>query len=259
VAPITFVVEDLDEVDSTNTTLANQAALGAPAGSVVLAAHQLAGRGRLDRRWEAPRGTELLCSVLLRPILPPDALQLATVAVAVAARQALQERTGRAPELKWPNDLLYDGRKVGGILAEAHLDAPGGAAGSGAVVVGLSLNCSFEGPEGVSATSIEAATGVALAPRVLLDAILDVLQPWAEALDTEAGRAALLEHYTAVLSTLGQQVRVELTNQQFEGLATSVGPNGELVVEAGGVARSILSGDVVHLRPLGTEVPPTAS
>ena len=127
------------EIDSTNRYLLDEARAGAPEGAVAVADYQSAGRGRLGRRWEAPPGSNLLMSVLLRPTLTLDELHLCTVAVALAAATACERGAGVIPVLKWPNDLMVGGRKLGGILAEALPagTAPVGGVGAiGAVGVG---------------------------------------------------------------------------------------------------------------------------
>ena len=114
----------LDEVDSTNTYVRDRARQGAPAGLVAVADHQTAGRGRLDRRWESPPGANLLASVLLRPGCGAGDVHLCAGAVALAGADACREVAGVEPVLKWPNDLLLDGAKLAGVLAEAEFAGP---------------------------------------------------------------------------------------------------------------------------------------
>ncbi len=159
------------EIDSTNRYLLDEARGGAPEGAVAVADYQSAGRGRLGRRWEAPPGSNLLMSVLLRPHLAIDELHLCTVAVALAAATACEEGAGVVPELKWPNDLMVGGRKLGGILAEAlpagtgAADADGGSGGGSAkapaVVVGLGLNVGWPPPDAAPGSEEERGSGEA--------------------------------------------------------------------------------------------------
>ena len=134
----------LDEVDSTNTSVRDQARQGAAEGLVVVADHQTAGRGRLDRTWESPPGANLLASVLLRPQCEAADVHLCTEAVALAAADACREVAGVEPVLKWPNDLLVGGRKLAGVLAEAEFS--GGTLV--AVIVGIGINVAWPGPDG---------------------------------------------------------------------------------------------------------------
>ena len=103
---IVWRIEHFDVIDSTNTWVGERALEGAPEGLVAVADFQSAGRGRLDRRWESPPSASLLCSILLRPDVAPDQLQLVVACVALAARAALVRLCGVRPALKWPNDLI---------------------------------------------------------------------------------------------------------------------------------------------------------
>lgn len=208
----------LAEVASTNDVLVALARGGAPDGLVVVADHQTAGRGRRGRTWEAPAGSSLLASVLLRPAPP-----LVTLAAGLAAADACAEVAGVEVALKWPNDLLLaGGGKLGGILAEAV---------GGAAVVGLGLNVDWGGaPLPAGAASL----GRPVDRRALLDA-------WLRGLDQPGD---VLARYRERCSTIGRRVRVQLVDGVLEGVATAVEGDGRLVV--GG--RPVAAGDVVHLR-----------
>jgi BirA family transcriptional regulator, biotin operon repressor / biotin---[acetyl-CoA-carboxylase] ligase len=232
---------------STNEDLAAAARQGAPAGTVLVADHQTAGRGRLGRTWQAPPGSALLCSILLRP--PPGAvLHGAVWAVALAARDAVVELTTVTPELKWPNDLLFEGRKLAGILAEAVSgDDPRTVDG---VVVGIGLNVAWEEPPpevAAGAVTLEELAARPVDRRELLIALLVALAPlvdlWGEAPDR------LRERYRASLATLGQAVRVIVADGELEGEAVDLTPEGALVVRHRGNDVVVSAGDVVHLRP----------
>ena len=136
-------IRHFDSIDSTNRYLLDEARAGAPGGVVAVADHQSAGRGRLGRRWEAPPGSNLLMSVLLRPDLPAEQRHLASAVVALAATEAVLTTQGLELGIKWPNDLqASDGRKVAGVLAEADLT---GAEGFELppVVVGIGINVNW--------------------------------------------------------------------------------------------------------------------
>jgi BirA family biotin operon repressor/biotin-[acetyl-CoA-carboxylase] ligase len=253
--PIEFTdVRRFGVIDSTNSYLLEQARAGAPEGVVAVADHQTAGRGRLGRRWEAPPGTCLLASVLLRPVLAPDQLHLCTVAVALAAADACWEVAGVRPSVKWPNDLEVDGKKLAGVLAEADPDAPGGADGSVAVVVGIGCNVDWPGPEGAGGTSLAEAArppGRTVDREALLASLLGALGPRAEALGSARGRAGLAEELRSRCGTLGRAVRVELAGGPITGTAVGLTGAGYLVVETASGRREVAAGDVVHLRPEG--------
>jgi BirA family transcriptional regulator, biotin operon repressor / biotin---[acetyl-CoA-carboxylase] ligase len=229
-----FRVEHVARTGSTNADVLARAAAGEPAGLVLVAAHQTAGRGRLERRWQAPPGTNLLVSVLFRPALPPAEWHRCLGAVAVAAVDACIAR-GVAAGIKWPNDLVVGDDKLGGILAETD--------GRGAVVVGLGCNVAWpRAGEFPGATSL-AALGVAVDPGVLLSEILDVLER------VDEHHPELHDRYLARSATLGREVRVILPDgAAVEGVVCGIDPSGELVVENTAGRRSFTVADVVHLR-----------
>ncbi len=234
-------VQYFDEIDSTNTYVKNHVS-GEAEGLVAHADFQLAGRGRLDRSWVSPPRSSLLCSILLRPSLGHGELQLAVAAVSLATRTALERLSGLRAQLKWPNDLMVGDRKLGGLLAEVVETGP-----SLAVIVGLGVNLTYEGPEG-EATSVRAETGLTIAPRALLDIVLEELEPRCERLDTPEGRAALRREYAGALATLGRVVRIELANGTVVGRTLGVDDTGRLLVEVMGEVRVFDVGDVVHVR-----------
>jgi BirA family transcriptional regulator, biotin operon repressor / biotin---[acetyl-CoA-carboxylase] ligase len=221
----TWLITIVDETGSTNADLAVAAATGAADRSVLMARHQTAGRGRLDRRWDAPAGANLLVSLLFREV-PAHPHEL-TQRVALAAAQACQDVAGISPVLKWPNDLLVDGRKLAGVLAQS------GGAGPGYVVVGIGLNVGWA-PEGA------AMLGEHLEPLDVLHAMLDAY----DRLPPD-----ITEMYRASLATIGQAVRVELSGSVVAGRALDVLPDGRLVVlDECGITHRFDTGDIVHLR-----------
>jgi BirA family transcriptional regulator, biotin operon repressor / biotin---[acetyl-CoA-carboxylase] ligase len=236
-------VEHFEEIDSTNSYLKQRAIDGCPEGLVALADFQTAGRGRLDRTWVSPSRSSLLCSIVLRPPLDADDLQLVVAAVALATRQALERLSGLRAELKWPNDLIVGPRKLGGLLAEVVVTADGFD-----VVVGLGLNLTFDGPEQVEGTSVRAETGVTLEPRGVLDLVLEELEVRRAQLESEPGRATLRADYQRALATIGKDVRIEQHDGTVEGRAHGVDHAGHLLVDVDGQIRAFGVGDVVHLR-----------
>jgi len=244
VNPIIWRVEHLDEIDSTNTYVKDRVE-GELEGLVVMADFQQSGRGRLDRAWSSPPRASLLCSVLLRPDLEVDQLQLVVAAVALAVRSALERLSGLRADLKWPNDLVVGGNKLAGLLAEVAATTDGVA-----VVVGFGVNLTYEGPDGVAATSVRRETGLTIVPRALLDIVLEELEPRRAELDSEEGRAELRAEYERALSTLGLAVRVEQHQGELLGTAVGIDRRGQLLVDVGGDVRTVEVGDVVHLRAM---------
>lgn len=250
-------IRHFDTIDSTNRYLLEAARAGAPEGVVAVADHQSAGRGRLGRRWEAPAGTNLLVSVLLRPELPVDQGHLASAVVALAALDAVDLELGLELMVKWPNDLLAaDGRKLAGVLAEADwASAAPGTPPAPPVVVGIGINVNW--PDGDTdlpdelagtTTSLRQLAGRVVDRERLLGALLGALEPRVADLGTVVGRAAQADALRARCATVGTRVRVELPDHRFEGVATDLTPEGHLVVESDGVLRTVVAGDVVHVR-----------
>ncbi|WP_195210275.1 biotin--[acetyl-CoA-carboxylase] ligase [Actinomarinicola tropica] len=243
----------VESTGSTNADLLELARGGAPDGIVLVADHQSAGRGRLDRTWTAPAGSSLLFSTLVRPDLAPSDLHLLTTAVAVAASDACEAVAGVRPRLKWPNDLVVadgDGtdRKLAGILSESVVD--GGEVR--AVVVGMGLNVNWPAtlPDDLAATatSLNHLAGHDVDREQLLVAHLRGLEVILAELASPGGREALIIRYRHLSATLGRTVRVELASGALVGQAVDVDDAGHLVVELGGELVPVVAGDVVHLR-----------
>jgi BirA family transcriptional regulator, biotin operon repressor / biotin---[acetyl-CoA-carboxylase] ligase len=181
-----------------------------PIGSIVVADHQTAGRGRLDRRWESPPGTALLVSF----VLPPNPL------LSLAAGIAAAEACGGGVRLKWPNDLLLGGAKLGGILVEA---TPAKAS------CGIGINLSWSPP---------GAARLPLDRDRLLETLRVEMERW-----TSAKPEAVLARWRELSDTLGRRVRVELPGSVIEGTAEDIGPGGELIVDG----LPVTVGSVTHL------------
>ena len=237
-------IHRLDEVDSTNTYVRELARHGAAAGLVAVADHQTAGRGRLDRRWESPPGANLLASILLRPDCAGGDVHLCAGAVALAGADACWEVAGIQPVLKWPNDLLLDGAKLAGILAEAEFDG----SSLTAVVVGIGINVAWPGPPEAGGTCLD-DHAQPVDRLVLLDHLLAALEPRCALLERGTGRLALADEVRRRTGTLGQLVRVTLAGEEFTGRASAIDDAGRLVVDTATGPRPVSAGDVVHLRP----------
>jgi BirA family transcriptional regulator, biotin operon repressor / biotin---[acetyl-CoA-carboxylase] ligase len=219
------------ETGSTNADLMSAAAAGAPDRSVLVAGHQTAGKGRLDRTWDAPPGANLLVSVLFRSGFDRSRPHSLTQAVALAAAQTAETLVGERPELKWPNDLLLNGLKLGGILAQNSKSA-----NDMVVVVGMGLNIGW------------APSGAAQLGGTTPSEFLPV---WLDALAVRL-RTDCFDEYRSRLLTLGSQVRVEMPTETLVGTATEVQRDGTLVLDTTEGTRVISVGDVVHLRPRGS-------
>lgn len=179
-------------------------------GSIVVADHQTAGRGRMDRAWEAPAGTALLASF----VLEPGAL------LSLAAGVAAAEACGPDVRLKWPNDLLLHSRKLGGILVENT---------RGKAVCGVGINLTWA-PEGAAKLDEERDR--------LLERLKTAIAKW-----SAAPPDAILLRWRELSETLGRRVRVQLPGRTFEGLASDIGNHGELIVDG----EAVVAGSVTHL------------
>ncbi len=239
------------ETGSTNADLLAEAVGGAPEGAVLVAEAQLAGRGRMGRSWVSPPGAALTFSVLLRPAGVPAASRswvplLAGVALASSLRADAQVDA----RLKWPNDLVAGGGKLGGILAEQLGDA---------IVVGAGVNVSTSrdelpvpGATSLPPTSLALLGAACLDRERLLTGMLAELERWYRAWAGHLGDAAasgLREEYRGLCATLGRQARVSMPGgNDVTGLASEVDASGRLVVSSASGPVAVSAGDVVHVR-----------
>jgi len=247
-------VEVVEEAGSTNALVAERAQAGGPEGLVILAEHQTAGRGRLDRTWETPPRSALTFSVLLRPTVPAASWPWLPLLTGYEVSKALRA-AGFEASVKWPNDVLLADRKVAGILVE-RVETPSGPA----AVIGIGLNVGMTADElpvaEATSLAVEAGTEVraqraskaAVPDRTdLLGLLLDTL--WEGYVVWQEGGDAAAEHlaasYAGACSTIGRQVRVELpSGEVLVGTATGIDPSGRLEVDGTAVS----AGDVVHVR-----------
>ncbi|WP_131745626.1 biotin--[acetyl-CoA-carboxylase] ligase [Frankia sp. Cppng1_Ct_nod] len=237
-------VRVVQETGSTNADLVAAAKAGAGEGRVLVAELQWAGRGRLDRSWTSPPGAGLTFSVLFRPTVASSNLGWLPLVTGVSLVTTLRRFAGIPAVVKWPNDILVDGAKLAGILAEAVPVQPGEAA----VVVGVGLNVDTRADElPPGATSVVLCQQQVSHPPTgrgelfieLLRGLVGAYRSWS----TEP--AAVGEAYRSVCATLGRQVRVELPGGSvLIGTATDVDAHGRLVVDG----RAFAAGDVIHLR-----------
>lgn len=230
-----------DQIGSTNSEASAWALEGAPAGAVVLAGVQTAGRGRHGRTWLAAPDTALLLSIVLRPDLAPPELGRIALLGAVALAETL-EGLGLAPGIKWPNDVQLKGRKVAGILAEGVWHGED----LRAVVLGMGVNVARAAlspaeVEQFQATTIEAELGREPGRGALLRGLLERLDAWAP----RAAEPALLDAWRARSVTLGKAVRIQQGTQFWDGWADDIDAQGALLLRmADGTRQRVLAGDV---------------
>jgi BirA family biotin operon repressor/biotin-[acetyl-CoA-carboxylase] ligase len=233
---------------STNDDARRLAVAGAPDGSLVLADYQSAGRGRLDRSWDAPAGSGLLLSLLFRPALAARDIQHLTMLCGLATADAIEAQLGLRAGLKWPNDVLIGERKVGGILTEVELDGEHVEF----VIVGIGLNVNLDvaalpGPLLARATSLSAELGRPVARLPLLLALLAGIE--ARTIALLSGGAGPHREWSARLVTTGRPVVVDTGEGEWTGIAEGVDEDGALLVRPpGGEPRRVIAGDVTLSR-----------
>jgi BirA family biotin operon repressor/biotin-[acetyl-CoA-carboxylase] ligase len=243
-------LEVVPEIGSTNAALAAAAAQDAPEGTVLVAEHQVAGRGRLDRVWTSPPRAGITVSFLLRPDVPAARRGWLPLLTGVALAESVGEITGVRASLKWPNDLLaLDGRKLAGILAES-CSSPSLPT---AVVVGVGLNVNTSAAElPDTGTSLARVLGAPVERGPVLLAFLRAMEQryrrWIDVLGDPIS-SGLANDYLGWSSTVGSQVAVTLPDgSTLEGTAQAVDWDGRLVVATATGTVELASGDVRHVR-----------
>ena len=242
-----------DALPSTNTEAASQAARGAPEGLCVVAREQTRGRGRQERVWVSPPDAGLYFSIVLRPRLPLEAWPLVTLMAALAVRDALTEACALETDIKWPNDILFQGRKLCGILAETVETKPGRAC-----ILGIGVNLSeraYPADLRAHATSVEAATHTRVDPEHVLAALVRRLASRYAQLHASGGETEIIRSWSANSSyAVGKRVRVRAATEIFDGTTRGLEPDGALRVEtATGEIKIVRAGDVHALREANEE------
>jgi BirA family transcriptional regulator, biotin operon repressor / biotin---[acetyl-CoA-carboxylase] ligase len=239
-----------DSIDSTNLEAMRQAKAGAAEGLCIVAREQTAGRGRLDRSWHSPRDAGLYFSIILRPSLEMDSWPLITLMAALAVSDSLMKACGLRVDIKWPNDVYVNNRKLCGILAETIETVSGPA-----VVVGIGINLrsdSLSEELRESATSVEET--IQSQPdyeRVLAELMRAIGERYA-VLQSAGGDEHTIREWCAASSfAFDRRVRVSLSNGSFEGTTRGLARGGALRVETdSGKMEIVRAGDVTALRAM---------
>ena len=237
-----------ESLPSTNTEVARLAAEGAAEGLAVVAHEQTAGRGRLQRAWSSPKGAGLYFSILLRPKLEPERWPLITFVAALATGDALLDASQVQTDIKWPNDLLANERKICGILAEA-IETPTGRA----VVVGIGINLTNDAfPADLInvATSVANESGRAAEREAILAALLQALARWYALLHEPDGAEKIAAAWSS-RSSYATDKLVQVTNgaETFNGYTRGIENDGALRLETAQGIQLIRAGDVTSVRP----------
>jgi BirA family biotin operon repressor/biotin-[acetyl-CoA-carboxylase] ligase len=240
---LTGPVHYFETLDSTNNYAKELAAREAPEGTLVIAETQTGGRGRLGREWNSPAGVGLYVSVVLRPLLPPMELPQITLTTAVAVVRAVRRVTMVAPGIKWPNDLLMHGKKLGGILTEMETESDR----IRHVVIGLGLNINnpdFPSELAGTATSLAQELGGSFSRVDLLRAWLEEFEDLYESFLNQ-GFPQILEEWKRSAVTLGRMVTVRQGPREISGKAVDVAPDGALLLQTpGGEMVRVTSGEI---------------
>jgi BirA family transcriptional regulator, biotin operon repressor / biotin---[acetyl-CoA-carboxylase] ligase len=238
----------LKQTDSTNLQARVLASRGAAEGTVIAAESQTCGRGRRGRVWLSPAGQGLCFSVILRPPMTPAQAPQITLMTAVAVVRTLKQ-AGVQAHIKWPNDILVDGRKIAGILTEISTEMDQ----VDWVIVGLGLNVNtpadqLPGSIRELATSMRIQKGCPFSRAALLGDLLQDFEKCYEQLRTE-GFASIMEQWRHMSDIIGQQVYVDVMGTRHHGTVAAVDDDGVLILEdSQGRIRRIFSGDVTRVR-----------
>ncbi len=222
---------------------------GAPEGLLVLAAEQTSGRGRLGRKWLSPQEGSICFSIIVRPNLVPGRIQLLSFAAAIAVHETLETEFGVDFELKWPNDILFQGAKVCGILTEASSE-PGHVHFA---VTGIGLNANID-PRSIAmdvagdSTSLLAILGRPVHRGKVIASIVRIMEKQVRLLETPEGGKKCIESYLRRCSTIGREVILSHEGEPLRGKSVGISDSGEIILEIGGLRRSFAAADIRHLR-----------
>ena len=236
----------LKETDSTNLQAKILAAGGAPEGTLVLAEERSAGRGRKGRTWFSAKGRGIYASLILRPVLSPSEAQGITLITAVAAAESLISATKLPIRIKWPNDLLINGKKIAGILTEIGTEMDS----IDYIVVGIGLNVNTplkDFPEDISeiATSIFIESGQLFSRTKIIQDFLKCYEKYYE-IFKKSGFAGARDKWMALSNIIGKQIMVKDIGKEYSGRVIDIDNDGVLILEdeKGNICR-VISGDLV--------------
>jgi BirA family transcriptional regulator, biotin operon repressor / biotin---[acetyl-CoA-carboxylase] ligase len=235
-------------IDSTNAIALRMASDGARHGTVVLAEEQTAGRGRFGRTWYSEKSSGIYVSIILRPALPPSAAPVLTLMAGVAAQVAIERATGLAADIRWPNDLLLNGKKLCGILTEMNADIDR----LHAVVVGIGINVNHQAiPEELRsiATSLRIEGGKIYSRAQILVTLLREIEHHYGLLLREGNRA-ITQRWTALSSyAQGKRIRVLTGSGEFQAVTAGLEASGALRIRRDdGREEPLVAGEIVELK-----------
>lgn len=233
----------LDTTDSTNNEARRRAEQGAPDGTLVVAIEQTAGKGRRGRSWVSPGGTGVWMSLLLRPDIPPECASMLTLVAAMAVETGIRRVTGLEGQIKWPNDVILDGKKVCGILTEMSTEMES----IHYVIVGIGINVGiteFPGELQDTATSLILHTDRRVSRAALTAAVAEAWEDYYESFLKTLDLSLLREEYSENLVNRDREVRVLTPGDTYTGISRGINERGELLVETADGMRAVMSGEV---------------
>lgn len=242
--PWANTIQYFDCIDSTNAYLQSLAPTGAPEGTVILADSQRAGKGRLGRSFHSPAGTGIYISVLLRPNHKPEELMHMTCSVAVAVCRAIETVSGFMPQIKWVNDIVWQGKKLGGILTGLSVNAATGLVDW--AIVGVGINCNdtdFPTELQTIASSVQSVAGCTISREILAAELVRQLERMNRELFEKQGE--YMDLYRKNCVVIGKAVRLIRGEESREATVLDVDDYGALIVRLhDGSIETVNSGEV---------------
>ena len=232
------------ETDSTNLRIRQLGDEGAPHGTLAVADRQTAGRGRRGRAWESPAGSSIYMSILLRPDIAPDRAPMLTLVMALSVAEGIMDCEDVEVQIKWPNDIIINGKKLVGILTEmsAQVDY------INHVTVGVGINVNQTGfPEDIrkTATSLKLETGHDVKRAPLIAAVMKRLETYYETFLKTEDLSGLMDMYNKMLVNRGRDVLILGTKEQYQAHALGINRPGELIVKReDGTEEEVFAGEV---------------
>lgn len=233
-----------DQIDSTNIRAKQLGEEGAPHGTLIVAGQQNAGRGRRGRTWESPPGVSIYMSIVLRPEMAPVKAPMLTLVMAVSAADSLKECAGLDVQIKWPNDIVLNGKKLAGILTEMSTEMDY----INHVVIGMGINVNTEClPEELEekATSLRLETGRIIRRSQIIASIMKAFEKNYQLFMETQGLRQMQEKYNSLLINREKEVRILGVKEEYAAYALGINEKGELLVRRdNGEVEAILAGEV---------------
>lgn len=234
----------LEEVDSTNNYAKKLAEEGAPHGTLVVADYQSGGKGRRGRTWVMPHGKSIAMSLIIHPDIRPEKASMMTLVIGMAAAKAVREITGLKAGIKWPNDVVIEGKKISGILTEMSMEMER----IHYVVIGIGINANYtEFPEEIrqTATSLQLQLGKPVDRGAVICAVMKAFEAYYEKFMEKESMELLEEEYEQMLVNKDREVRVLEPQHEYNGIARGIDAAGRLLVEReNGEITAVYAGEV---------------